>query len=148
MKKNSGYTLIEVLIAMLIFAINMLFAFTFFTYGNQSKVRSEETNFALNIARDEIEAVKAVDYDHIPLDNTVPVTIIHEGTKAGETTAGKSTRKDYTDSKTSQRLTYTYWVGVQEIKNWNDRYMIVQATVTWRDGEKAVSLTTIVAPKL
>jgi prepilin-type N-terminal cleavage/methylation domain-containing protein len=125
MNKTRGYTLVEVIIAMIIFAINMLFAITFFTYGNQSRVRSEETNYALNIARDEIETLKSKNYESITVTASTPVS-----------------------RKFEDDIQYNYWVGVSEINGSEGKYKIIRATVTWTKSEpKSISLSTVVSPE-
>jgi prepilin-type N-terminal cleavage/methylation domain-containing protein len=69
MKKNSGFTFIEVILALMIFTINMIFGMSFFVYGNQSRVRSEDTGFILEQVRNKIEEYKSRPYNEIVTSN-------------------------------------------------------------------------------
>jgi prepilin-type N-terminal cleavage/methylation domain-containing protein len=55
MKHTRGFTLVEVMIASIIFAIVMLYGISFFTFGRKPVVKAQETNFALQLAEDDME---------------------------------------------------------------------------------------------
>ena len=62
---QKGYTLIEVMIALVIVVIVMLFGFGYFVYGNRVKVNVNETIFALDIARNNIENIKEMSWTNL-----------------------------------------------------------------------------------
>jgi prepilin-type N-terminal cleavage/methylation domain-containing protein len=133
MKKKNAYTLIEVLIAMLIFSINMLFAVVFFTYGQKKGITVDETGYALNLAKANIEQWKTLTYDNIL---SGPVSSGSDDSHVGDT-----------------RCVYAWQVFVTPVNDpINGEYKIIQTTVTWRypsspitSTKGAVSLSTVIA---
>jgi prepilin-type N-terminal cleavage/methylation domain-containing protein len=58
LKKTQGFTLIEVMVAAILFAGTMLYGIAFFSFGQKPVASTQETNFALQIAEDDMEQVK------------------------------------------------------------------------------------------
>lgn len=54
----AGLTLIEVLIAVILFSVIMLFGMSFFTFSSTSFGHSQNTTFAISLANDEMERLK------------------------------------------------------------------------------------------
>ncbi len=58
MNNNKGTTLVEVMVASIIFAVAMVGGLTFFSMGKKPLSGADETNFALQLAEDDMEQVK------------------------------------------------------------------------------------------
>lgn len=77
MKDNNGFTLIEVLIAISIFAVGSLAVAALQISAGKSNRTGTETTMAINIASDQMETLMALDFDDpelstLPEDNPHP----------------------------------------------------------------------------
>lgn len=68
---KSGLTLVEVLVATIIFAVIMLFGMSFFTFSSTSFGHSQNTTFAIALANSEMERLKVISW--VDLDPLVLV---------------------------------------------------------------------------
>ena len=71
----TGVTLIEVMVAIVIFLIVMLGGFAFFFYGRTHISRSNHQRMALELTKERIELWKADDYDHIVNQNELNIPL-------------------------------------------------------------------------
>ena len=62
MNNRKGFTLVEVMVASIIFSIVMLNGLAFFSFGKRPVIRAQETSFALQLAEDDLEAAKMYGY--------------------------------------------------------------------------------------
>ncbi len=93
MHKKKGVTLIEVMVAILIFMIVMLGGLVFFSYGRTHISYSNHQRIALELTKEKIELWKADDYSHIVNENEPVIslggyqfnrsTVINAGTGGG-----------------------------------------------------------------
>ena len=58
-ENNSGFTLVEMLMAMLVFTVVMLFGFSFFEFGRKAISKAEKKEIAIEIASGKLETAKA-----------------------------------------------------------------------------------------
>jgi prepilin-type N-terminal cleavage/methylation domain-containing protein len=130
MRTRSGYTLIEVLVAMLIFAVTMIFGFTFFMYGNRGGVSAKEMVFALDTAKSLIEDTKNMDYDTVKLNYPPP-----PGTAASPL--------EHIDPQSGVR----YMSEITTVEDAAVGYLTIFATITWNSPgsgiRRELNLTTI-----
>jgi Tfp pilus assembly protein PilV len=122
---TSGTTFVEVIIAMIIFSLIMLYGLSFFVYGNRSGARAREKKFAMQMAMNDIERVKTSSYASIPVLNTGTTTY-----------AG---------------LIFTKIQTAQAVNTAQEKYTTVIESVTWISGGGAgnsVSLRTIISEPL
>jgi prepilin-type N-terminal cleavage/methylation domain-containing protein len=126
MRKNKGFTLIETMMAMMIFVIVMLFCLTFFVFGNRRLAKANEVSYAVQLAKDDMESVRAVAYNLV-----VP---------AGATSI--------TNPQTG--IAFTRVRGVQTVGAAGETYKIISVTVTWRAADTnnpmSVSVHSIASP--
>ena len=66
MKNKNGFTLVEVMVASLLFAGIMLYGLSFLSLGQKPMSRSDETNFALQLAEDDLEEVRILGWGNVP----------------------------------------------------------------------------------
>jgi len=122
---NKGYTLIECMLAALIFVLVMLYGFVFFTYGQRDIEDIKITSYATTLAKDAIELLKSKDYDDIISTQTVVETFFRYNTQ----------------------FIRTYGV-VSEINTNSERYKIVFSSVSYQISNvpKEISIQTIISP--
>ena len=122
-KNNSGVTLIEVIIAMLIVTIIALVSTTFFILGKKGTMDAKKASYALQLAEDKVEFFKSTAYSSIT--SSALETFTRFGT-------------DFARFYVASEL-YTY----------DERYKVVGISITWpTDGKsKSMNLFTIIAPK-
>jgi len=80
MKDNNGFTLIEVLIAISIFAVGSLAVAALQISAGKSNRTGTEITMAVNIASDQMETLMALDFD-APLLSTLPEDNPHPDTR-------------------------------------------------------------------
>ena len=135
-RDSGGFTLIEVMVAAMLFAIVMLYGLSFFVYGSKPMVRAGEYNFALGLAKNEVEYVKTIQYS--VLSAAAPANAYHSS--SGELHNGLA----YVPATSISRVFSGNKVG-----EYFEEYIVVTATVSWnaRDrGNQNVVLTTLVSP--
>ncbi len=127
-RKTTGITLIEMIIAIVIFSVVTLGTSTLFYYGNKQKVDSKIYYYAVGLAEDTIEKVRAMnDYTY----SGVPAYTSATYNKYGITFSLERSAKDE----------YSY-DGVHAV----NRYKVISTTVTWQDRNgvtQSVDLHTI-----
>jgi prepilin-type N-terminal cleavage/methylation domain-containing protein len=69
MHNKKGVTLVEVMVAILIFTIVMLGGLVFFFYGRTHISHSNHQRMALELAKEKMETWKADDYDNVLNEN-------------------------------------------------------------------------------
>ncbi len=116
--KNSGYTLIEMVLAMVIFCVLMLCSAPFFGFGHKQVYKAGETGYSLQLAKDKVEILKAGTYDGIPVSSHT----VHY----------------------YKGLTYDAYYGASEVYTVDEQYKVVYVTVAWSAQE--VNLHTIISP--
>ncbi|MHB9154482.1 MAG: type IV pilus modification PilV family protein [Endomicrobiales bacterium] len=128
MRKDAGFTLVEVLVSSTIMAIVMIYGAAFFTFAQTSSARAKYMDFALKLAKDEIEATRAAPYvngsairaaQNCPYPDATAVTFVKRVELREHT--------EYVAGGTPQA-----------------RYQVVAVTVTWTaNGGGTVALHTI-----
>ncbi|MDD5454618.1 MAG: prepilin-type N-terminal cleavage/methylation domain-containing protein [Candidatus Ratteibacteria bacterium] len=68
MNSKAGVTLVEVMVAIIIFTIVMVGGFVFFFYGRSYIAHSNHQRMALELTKEKIEICKAFGYDSVVLD--------------------------------------------------------------------------------
>ena len=121
-----GYTLIECMLAALIFALIMLYGFGFFTYGQRDIEDIKITSYATTLCKDAIELLKTKDYDDII--STQPVVV-------------------ETFNRFNTQFKRTYGV-ISEVNTTSEKYKIVFSSVSYQISNvpKEVSIQTIISP--
>ena len=127
MTKEAGFTLVEVLVAILVFSFTMFLGLTIFRYRHKHIIRSREVKFGLGLAGDRTETLKTDEYDQVPpLDQHLQTTHSRYGTI----------------------FTCDYWAN--EIITSTERYKVVSVTVTWISAgttlDKEINVRTIFSP--
>ncbi len=64
---SKGFTLVEVMIAVIIFSITMLYGLSFFAFSARHVAKAKDYTFALQLARDALESAKLDAYDAVPI---------------------------------------------------------------------------------
>ena len=122
--KNNGFTIVELVIAMTIFSIAMLYGLSFFVYANMNHASSGESSYGLQLAKDVLENAKSNGYISIPVGNVV----VSHTSPSG--------------------LVYGIKRTVTEIKNSTGIYKEITAEITWTDSHsiaRQATLKTILA---
>ncbi len=118
--KNKGFSIVEVMVAILVIFITMLFGLSFFSFGHKDIAKGKHVTYAVQLAKDEIEVIKAAQYPYIPV--TGNTTFIKYG------------------------VNFLCSYGSNEIANDVEQYKIIFVTVTWTADSvpQMISLHTIV----
>lgn len=124
-KSQAGYTLVEVMLASILFGIIAIYGLSFFTFANKNKASAKEVSFALQIAKDKLEDVKAQHYVDIPV-TAVPETMIIQSPEG---------------------IDFTRSFNVSADNSSDEEYRILYVTVTWNRSLQPVALNTIVRPE-
>lgn len=133
MKNTRGFTLIEVVVALVIFSLTMLFGLSFFVYGRKNMQGAYETTTMLQVAKDKIETEKTRAYDSII--SIAPVVV----------PKGSVIPYDYTITQTvSVETTLSGPLGCSNVNS-----KIIDVTVSWtslaRGSNESITLKTMVA---
>jgi type IV pilus modification protein PilV len=132
-----GFTLIEVLVALSIFAIGMVGVAGLAGTAWRALHKSQATTQAINLAQDRIEALQSVDFDNLE---------VTDATMTCTGPAGPVSRPQYTCTPTSAPINlgklYTWSYTVTHIDLNNDGIAMtaidglkrVDVTVTWTSG--------------
>ena len=132
MKK--GITLVEILVAIVIFSVVALGSMVFFSVGRKYSRRGEVIEYANILAEDVAQNAKGRPYEDITGSYTSPQTIIRYGA-------------------TYQRWYGSRWVHYDPIPGVRDSgedYKIISITVTWTTDTGAsdtVTLYTVISPR-
>ncbi|MFC2048947.1 prepilin-type N-terminal cleavage/methylation domain-containing protein [Elusimicrobiota bacterium] len=120
--KERGFTLAEVLIALIIFTSVSLISIAYVGFGKKQDVNAKRQVYGLKLAEDQIEMYKTMSYDSIA---DQPSTI---------------------HSKYGTDFTRSY--SASELQTTSDKYKVVSVTITWNasSGPQKVNLFTIVSP--
>ncbi|MBN2407195.1 MAG: type II secretion system protein [Elusimicrobia bacterium] len=124
MKRNKGLTLIELIIAIVIFASITLASVAYFGGSRKQAVKAKNMNFALQLAENQLESFKSMEYDRVR--GSSPATYRKYGT------------------------TFHRYYAASELNTFDEVYKVIQVSVTWRaDGadERVIRLFTIISPK-
>ena len=147
---QSGTTLIEVMIALLIIALITLGGGMFFFHGRVNIIRESHRRAALLVASQRLEALKAADYKKIALNDPSyqPYYITHGSDWALNLSETKDT-VTVDNLSDGQMLTEAQWRD-DDPDDSNDSYDYLKITVAveWSDSTtNTVSLTTLIAPR-
>lgn len=121
-RNSSAFTLVEVLVAIVIFGIAWVSVLSFFTFGTQKRVAAQKTNFALQLAKDKIEHMKAQDYYAVDVSSDEITTNFGIVFTVNWGTSPELTEPD------------------------GEKYKIAIATITWPNAVSSVILKTIISP--
>lgn len=110
--------MVELLVAIILFAVIMLFGMVFFSFSTKSFSNAQETTFAISCANSELERLKTVDW----VDVTTGERIV-------------------TEPQTG--INYTVTWTVTDVPNVNPDYRGITVAVTWQQQKAPVTLTSI-----
>jgi len=144
---ESGVTLIEVMIALIIIALIILGGGMFFFYGRVNIIREAHRRAAVLVASQRVEALKAADWDDIALDP--PSYQLYYITYSSGWSINPSETKDtgveVDNLSDGEMLTEAQWRDDDGASDSYD-YLEVTVTVEWSDSTtNTVSLTTLIA---
>lgn len=123
--KPSGFTLVEVVVSLLIFALVMLYLLPFFSYGHRHTVNSDETTYGLQRAKDVLETCQTMPYDDISVGTDL-----------------------FVSSSTVNDVTFTATRTSSETVTAEQYYKTINVTVSWQHPSqpaRSVTLRTLVA---
>ena len=119
MHKKKGVTLVEVMVAILIFTIVMLGGLVFFFYGRTYISQSNHERMALELTKEKIELWKADDYSHIANQNESSISLggtqFSRSTSVVERTGTGGVYKEITVTTSWQQTGTTYNVQLLTI---------------------------------
>jgi len=75
MRAKSGITIVEVMVAIVIFTILILGGFASFFYGRSHISHSNHERMALELTKEQIEILKATPYDELPEEDDENITL-------------------------------------------------------------------------
>ena len=121
MNKNKGVTLVELLVAVVIFSIFALGSLAFFGFGKKRSLKSPQVDYAMQLAEDQVELLRTMAYDAV-------------------------TGSTGNDSFTKYGTTFNRWYATSEFYTYEEVYQVVTISVTWTvDGQqKNVSLYSVI----
>jgi prepilin-type N-terminal cleavage/methylation domain-containing protein len=118
MKPKAGVTLIEVMVAIIIFTIVMVGGFVFFFYGRSYISHSNHQRMALELTKEKIEICKAFGYANVQNQNEPSISLgsiqFSRNTVATET-VGSGTYKQVTVTTNWQERGNSYNVQIVTI---------------------------------
>ncbi|MFH1414465.1 MAG: prepilin-type N-terminal cleavage/methylation domain-containing protein [Elusimicrobiota bacterium] len=122
MNNNKGFTLMEIVVALVLFSSIALTSVAFFSYGQKQGVKAKRVNYALEIAEEEIEILKTKSYNDL----------------------GSMGPQAHTRYGTVFNVNY----AANEVGTYTEAYKVVTVTVTWSaDGrQRNIELFTILSP--
>lgn len=121
MRNSRGFTLIEVVVAAVIFALTMLFGLAFFLYGQKNMASAYETTTMLQVAKSRLETEKTREYASIiaiaptvvpksaiiPFDYTIEQTVSAETTLPGPSTLAVPATNDVSSKLLGVTVSWT-----------------------------------------
>lgn len=113
-----GFTMVELLVAIIIFAVIMLFGLTFFSFSSNSFGNAKETTFAISCANSEMERMKTVVWGQV-----------------------KTSSMTVTDAQTG--IQYSVHRQVQSQPIGGTEYRIITIAVTWPGQKSPVSIVSV-----
>lgn len=75
LNEKKGVTLVEVMVAILVFTIVMLGGLAFFFYGRMHISHSNHQRMALGLTKEQVEILKATPYDELPAVDNENITL-------------------------------------------------------------------------
>ncbi len=134
-KDETGTSLVEVMVATVVFMIIMVGGLTYFTLPQSTAVREKIKRLAFAAAHQRMEALLALDYIAITADSNevaIPVTL---ATKAASRNTTVTVVDDATDG-----------LGGSDADSETVDYKSITIEITWNDGNnKSASITTNVS---
>jgi len=146
LKSEGGFSLIEVLIALVILVIVILGGGAYFYYGRLGINREGYRRAALELASQRVEELRAADYSDIALDP--PSDQLYYITYGSSWNLSlEKTEDTISEDNLSDGVIVTEAQWVDEGSDGSYDYLKVTVTVTWGDnpGNK-VELVTLIAP--
>ena len=70
MKKNAGFTLIEIVVSLLIFSVVMIVGLSFFVGSRRDVQKSKREDYAMQLSKDSAEFYNARSYPGIPVSSS------------------------------------------------------------------------------
>lgn len=149
-KVKDGFTLVEVLIALLIIALVILGGGMFFFYGRVSIIREARRRAAIMLVSERLEALKAADYSKIAADPAVvgynPYYIVRSSSDWEVRTTETYEQVTVDDLDNQSMLTRARYVDDAGGSDYD--YLELTVRVEWVDNTtNAVSATTLIAPQ-
>jgi len=124
-KMRKGITLVEVMLAVLVFVVAVLGTSYAFAFGRGEIKRQEQQRIAVLLAGQGLDELKATEYDEIKQGETIKAVTLSE-----------------------QDNGLTYFRTIQVADEEDESFKTVTATVRWglTGVEHSLALTTIIAP--
>jgi prepilin-type N-terminal cleavage/methylation domain-containing protein len=122
MKKERGFTIIEVIVAVTIFAVVLLGSTAFFTFGSKVLVQAREQQYALQIAKELMTTKDTRDHGGCPIFTNPsyrPRVVTCYVPEVSQT---------YTATFSWEQVDHPY--GASSVSD--DYYRVIWTTVTWR----------------
>jgi len=123
-KKFNGFTIVEILVAVVIFSTIALASIAYYTYGRRSGIEAKRANYALRLAEDQLELFKSMPYDSV---------------------ASSAHRVYY-----KHGAQFTRYYAASQRYSYDENYKVVTVSVTWTsdNGNKkeGLELFTIISP--
>jgi len=154
-ESEDGFSLIELMVALIIIALVIVGGGMFFFYGRVNIIREAHRRAAVLVASQRLEALKAADWDDIALDPTAipdplnqPYYIKHGSPWDRSLEEVRDTEVPVDNLSDGEMMTEAQWVD-DDPGDGDDTYDYLEITVTveWSDNTtNTVSLSTLIAP--
>lgn len=126
MKKERGFTIIEVIVAIFIFTVVMLCGMSFFSFGSKVLMQAREQQYALQLAKQVMTTKDSRDHTHCPIftkESYRPRILTYFVPEVAQT---------YTAIFSWEQVNNPYGYTAGQSSSTFDWYRIVWVTVTWR----------------
>lgn len=148
-ESEDGFSLIELMVALIIIALVMVGGGMFFFHGRVNVIREAHRRAALLVASQRLEALKAANWDDIALDppSYDLYYITYSSGWSINTSETKDTGVEVDNLSDGEMVTEAQWVDDDGAGDSYD-YLKVKVTVEWTDNTtNTVSLTSLIAPQ-
>lgn len=149
LKDESGYSLVEVMVAIMLLAIAIIPMVGMFDAGLRAAVLGGNYDSGRALANEKLEEVKALPYDKpgAPADSMVEKYPPLNGNPAGSSKPCPPSPSDYAPFTCQIETTYVSMANAGDITaDANSRTMMqINVTVTWDGGGKSYSTTGLVS---
>lgn len=149
-ESEDGFSLVELMVALIIIALVIVGGGMFFFHGRVNVIREAHRRAALLVASQRLEALKAANWDDIALDppSYQLYYITYSSGWVKNMSETKDTEVPVDNLSDGEMVTEAQWVDDDGAGGDSYDYLEVTVTVEWTDNTtNTVSLTSLIAPR-